>query len=124
MEDKAMSYSVTLRGKDALKGFAISLVMWIVGTIWAAYVLSVLWSWFVIPTLHVTKLSIPVAIGLMLIVRFVAAPFGQLAQRTGVHDTSSADRFDPIDFFDLQFNLYILPPLLALGMGWIVTFWL
>lgn len=47
-------------------------IAFIVGPIWSGYVLSILWSWFVVPSLHVPTISVPVAIGFALVVRFLA----------------------------------------------------
>jgi hypothetical protein len=44
----------------------------IVGPIWSGYVLSILWSWFVVPSLHAPAISVAVAIGFALVVRFLA----------------------------------------------------
>lgn len=37
--------------------------------IWSGFVASILWAWFVVPFFHVPLLSIPLAIGLDLVVR-------------------------------------------------------
>jgi hypothetical protein len=41
-------------------------------TIWPAFILTYLWSWFVVPWVHLPPLSLGYAYGLMLIVGFVA----------------------------------------------------
>lgn len=38
---------------------------------WSGFVLSMCWAWFVVPTFGVREISIPVALGLTLIVRVV-----------------------------------------------------
>lgn len=40
----------------------------VAGSIWSGYVFSVMWGWFVVPYFHLPAISIPVAIGVGLIV--------------------------------------------------------
>lgn len=47
-----------------LLGLASSIIGWL----YSGFVLSVLWGWFVVPVFHLPALTIPVAIGLGLIV--------------------------------------------------------
>lgn len=42
-------------------------------TILSGYVLSVLWGWFIVPTFGLPLLTIPVAIGVMLVVAYLEA---------------------------------------------------
>lgn len=47
----------------------------VVGTIFYAFVFNNLWTWFIVPTFYLPKLSLPVAYGITLTVRFmVVAP--------------------------------------------------
>jgi multisubunit Na+/H+ antiporter MnhB subunit len=39
--------------------------------IWNGYVLSVLWRWFMVPTFHLPTLSIPVAIGIAMVISYL-----------------------------------------------------
>ena len=45
----------------------IALVSAITGTVWSGYVITLLWKWFVVPTFGLPLLSIPLAIGLALL---------------------------------------------------------
>lgn len=47
----------------------ITSIVW--GTIWFGYVLSVLWSWFIVTSFGLPVLKIPVMIGIALIIRFI-----------------------------------------------------
>lgn len=40
-------------------------------TIWSGYVLSLLWQWFITATFEIPSLSMPAAIGLALVVRYL-----------------------------------------------------
>lgn len=42
-----------------------------VSAIWYGYVLSIVWGWFITPTLGPPRLSIPAAIGVAAAVRFI-----------------------------------------------------
>ena len=44
------------------------LAICLLGPIWSGYVLSILWTWFLVPTFHIHTITIPCAIGLNLIV--------------------------------------------------------
>jgi hypothetical protein len=46
----------------------IAMVLAIPAAIWNAFVLKMLWGWFVAPIFHLPTLTIPVAIGISLIV--------------------------------------------------------
>ena len=47
-------------------------------TIWFGYVLSILWVWFIIPAFHVQPLTIPLAIGVALTVRYIIMSSSQI----------------------------------------------
>lgn len=79
----------------------------VLGAIWKAYVLSVLWAWFVVSTFGVPVLSIPVAIGVIMIVRFVQ---GQPKKNEN----------DVDEGLSAAFGKAFLTPLAVLGIGWIV----
>ena len=46
-------------------------------TIWRGYVLSVLWAWFIVPLFGLPALSIPLAIGLMVIVSMARGDYAE-----------------------------------------------
>lgn len=74
---------------------------------WRAYVLTVLWSWFIVATFAVPALSVPAAIGLFITV----------AMFRNRKKENSADEKESIGE---QLAIQALIPLLLLGMGWIV----
>ena len=90
---------------------ALIIIFWAItiiafAAILRGYVLSVLWSWFVIPTFSLPPLSIPVAIGIGLILAFTT-------HQTSIkkEDKSAGERFADA----------IINPLMLLLIGWIVT---
>jgi hypothetical protein len=85
-------------------------IAFIVGPIWSGYVLSVLWSWFVVPSLHAPAISVAVAIGFALVVRFLAP-------------TSSSESDDDKTFaghVGTVLGYSLLYPAVALGFGAVV----
>ena len=73
------------------------------------WVLSILWGWFVVPTFNLPQLSIPIAIGLALVVGFLAHQSIDVKspERTG------AEKWAHIAMF-------FVSPLLSLLFGYIV----
>lgn len=53
---------------SALAGCLLLIVTFVAGTILRGWVLSVLWGWFVVPFFGLTMLSIPLALGISLLV--------------------------------------------------------
>lgn len=70
------------------------------------YVLSVLWGWFIVPTFGLPGISIPIAIGIGIILSFTT------------HQISAAREKQSTG--DHVFNI-VAHPLLVLLIGWIVT---
>lgn len=91
----------------ALAFLASIIVLVVISSILRGYVLSVLWGWFVVPTFGLPALSIPIAIGISLILAFTT------------HQISVKKEEDKS--FGTQFSNIILHPLLVLAIGWIVT---
>ena len=91
----------------ALAFLASIIVLVVISSILRGYVLSVLWGWFVVPTFGLPALSIPIAIGISLILAFTT------------HQISVKKEEDKS--FGTQFSNIILYPLLTLAIGWIVT---
>jgi hypothetical protein len=70
-----------------------------------AYVLTVLWSWFIVSTFHLPALTIYAAMGLTLVVAYL----------TKQPDFTGQE----IDDYATKMKVYgIIRPLLALFMGW------
>ena len=69
--------------------------------------LSTLWGWFVVPTLHAPQLSIPVALGIALIMSMV----------TGPHEDRKLDEMIEQDKHVAAFTTVLLRPLFCLLIG-------
>jgi hypothetical protein len=90
----------------------------ILAAIWGGYVLSVIWQWFIVPTFNAPVLSIPIALGIWLVVSYVVTPRGIYSyvsrenKKNGVTDD---------ELLVQELVMAFLFPLLALFMGWIYT---
>lgn len=98
---------------------AMAIALLVGGTIFAiivsvllnGYVLSVLWGWFIVPVFGLPALSIPVAIGLALVVSF-------LTKDVTIDDSSDKQNAGK------KLVVIMLRPLLVLFTGWIVKQWM
>lgn len=88
--------------------FAIFLIAIVRG-----WVMTVLWSWFVVPTFHLPELSIPVAIGLSLMIGMFIAK--RISAEKSEQKKSSSELVGEI--LGVGFG----GPLLVLFFGWIIT---
>lgn len=75
-------------------------------SIWGGYVFSVLWSWFVVVAFGLPTLSIPLAIGVTMIARYVTMEIPKQK-----------------DDNEVGYAIFMswLKPLIFLGVGYIVT---
>ncbi|MCU4119322.1 hypothetical protein [Variovorax sp. N23] len=73
---------------------------------WRGYVLSILWGWFMVPAFGLPGLTVPLAIGLALVIGF-------LTER-------SAKKKEDFDW-GIAIAQLIFSPAIALLIGWIVT---
>jgi hypothetical protein len=55
---------------EILGKIALCLILGIPGYIYNGYIFSILWEWFIVSTFNLPVLSIPVAIGISLVIRF------------------------------------------------------
>jgi len=90
----------------------------VVSSIWRGYVFSVLWKWFVVSfaaTVGVTVplLSIPVAIGIAMVVSFLTYQY-----QYSKDDRSEAEKLGG------AFAIALVYPALVLLCGWVVTLFL
>lgn len=83
------------------------------GVIWRGYAFSVLWGWFVMPYFGVAALSIPVAIGLTMVVSFLTYQF-----------THTEDNRSSREKIIEGITIGLLHPAFALLFGWVVTLFL
>jgi hypothetical protein len=98
---KAIGYTATIIG------------LMFFSAIFSGYALSVLWDWFVVPYFGVAAISIPLAIGLALIVQYLT------------HQEQKTEPGKDVASILIEgFVRAIFKPLFALAFGWIVTLWL
>ena len=86
-----------------IPGFATLIAL---AAVWRGYVLSVLWGWFMVPGFGVGPLSIPLAIGLSMLI-------GMLTNHRTMKETEDPDK----KWYPLL--AITLSPLLALVLGWV-----
>ncbi len=104
--------SVSAMAPIVLAGFLALCLTAAAVMVWSGYVLSLLWGWFLVPTFGFPVLSIPAAIGLALIVRYLTA------HKTDVtKDKTKDERI-------AEWGVAFLWPALALLVGWIVKHWM
>lgn len=85
------------------------------GTVWGGWVLSVLWGWFLVPTLGVPSIGVVQAMGVHLMMGFLT------------HQSHMSDRGDDVDFSQVYgFVLLnsLLFPATALVMGYAIQFFM
>lgn len=98
-----------------LGGFVLVVALMVVSAICNGYALSVLWGWFIVPVFNLPQLSIPVAIGVALVVGYLTK-----------QETNSSDTEDK-SFGELMakgFAISIAKPAVALLFGWVVHFFI
>lgn len=83
--------------------FGIPAIM-ALSAIWRGYALSIIWGWFMVPTFGLPALSIPVAIGLSVVVGMLTS-----------HAMKTDDKQSPVAAVLIAF----LVPVFALLIGWI-----
>jgi len=91
-------------GKGAF-GFAV----FIVGIVLKGWVLTMLWAWFVAGTFNLPLLTTPNAAGLVLVVRYTTL---------NINATTKEESFPKQAFTTIAF------PLIALGFGWVIRWWM
>ena len=112
--------NLSCRKRRIIVGFIILVVFVstvVVLSILRGWVLSILWGWFVVP-LGVPALSIPMAIGIAVTISFLIF---NPNDRDNKMDFSTKSGID--EAVSKMVNA-ILYPFIALGIGWIVTFFL
>ena len=99
------------KNKETLVAMIVLIVVELVSAVGASilsgYVLATMWAWFVVTSLHVAPLSLPAAIGIGMMVRYLT------------YKNPAEDKEDP-DFGKMIIMWYTLP-LAALFGGWVVT---
>jgi len=87
----------------------------VIGAIWRGYVLSVLWTWFIVATFGAQPIGIAAAIGIALLWGFLCANHAKEKDDSG--DTA-------VKKFIAGIAEMILAPAFSLFVGWIVKHWL
>lgn len=77
-----------------------------ISSIWSGYVMTVLWSWFIVPVFALPMLGLAQAIGVKLLCNMILA-------KVPSNDKSDGD-------FARVVGYAVLVPLLALTIGWVV----
>lgn len=95
-----------------LHSFIGGFVTAVLGSMLSGYALSVMWSWFMVPTFGLPNLSIPAALGLCLVVRYMT-----MERRKTKED---GEKLKPGERTAESFAI----PLLFLGVGWVIQQWM
>ena len=95
-------------------------VMFIIGLVVAAiimraWVTTILWSWFIVPVFHVPELTLPMAMGISLVI-------GMFITMQATKDIDIKSGKEAV--FQKVFEKSFLEPLVTLGVGWIITLFL
>lgn len=85
-------------------------IVMVFGTIFSGYALSILWGWFIVKTFNAPALTIPIAIGISMIVNYLTQSI----------DTKKNDDSATIILIKAIF-VSILKPGFALLFGWVVV---
>ena len=97
-------------------GYITAFIMFLVlSSVYSGYALSILWDWFVVPTLNLEPISIPIAIGLAIVVSYLT------------NHTDSTQENNGDTFSEILLNLIgrtLVKPTMALFIGWVVTFFI
>ena len=93
-------------GMAALIGAVIA-----VGAILNGFVLTILWGWFIVPTFHLSPLSIPAAIGIAMVTGYLTHQYAP--------DVEEKERSDGEKILRATLMI-VLRPLAVLGIGYVV----
>jgi len=88
-----------------------TLIVIVGGSIVGGWALSVMWGWFVVPLFNVPAFGIAQAVGLMCVI-------GMIVPRPNVN--SDGKKYDTIEVIVMSFVAAFVPPLVSVGIGWIV----
>jgi hypothetical protein len=81
----------------------------VAGYLWKGYVLSILWGWFIVPFFGLAPLTVPMAIGVVLIASFLTSRYLHIE-----------DERRPSEKLASVAGHEFLYPAVVLGVGWIV----
>ena len=93
-----------------LGGITGVFVLIVGGSLWRGFVLTQLWSWFIVPIFHAPHLALVPAIGVALVVGFLAP---------SSRHKKDKDKTVLEDWVETTVYVALIPAL-SLGMGWVV----
>lgn len=94
---------------DAAIGCLLFLISLPLGALWAGYVLSILWGWFIVPTFEARPLAVLPAIGVAMVVGYLTK-----------QESATKDERSTGEKFAYSFAFMFLHPLIALAFGWVL----
>jgi hypothetical protein len=89
----------------------LAVLLGVVGVTFSGYALSILWGWFIVETFNAPQISIPVAIGISIIIDY-------LSKQTTSTDADDEDYWDKVG---KSIGESLMKPAVVLLFGWIVT---
>lgn len=98
----------------AILVYAGLMLLVIIGAVWNAYVLTILWEWFVVPTFDLPLLSLIPAIGIVMTVSYL----------THQYIPNVAEQGSKWEKLSRPYVYIALKPALALVFGWTVKQWM
>lgn len=97
----------------ALFAILLFIAVTAIGAIYEGFILQTMWAWFIVPTFGLPALSIPVAIGICLIMAFL----------THQIPPKSEPGREMQDSLSRMFNGFLLSTAIFF-VGWVVTFFM
>lgn len=88
------------------------LILFVPSMLWSAYVLSILWGWFMTPIFGLPSLSIAAAIGVRLVISFTTYQYSKRDETT-----TPSEQLDRVIF-------QLVSPALVLLIGYIAKQWM
>lgn len=92
------------------------------GAAWGGYIFSILWKWFVVTTFQVSPISVPAAIGITLMVKYMTLGDIMAFYERNVEPDTDEDA-ESKSLIALA-TMAALLPVAVLGMGWMVSLFL
>lgn len=103
---------------------SLSVGLMVVGVLGRAFALTLLWTWFVVPTFGAEPLSLPVAAGLITLTYLVFAPkrdpgnLRALRQRKETEEEDESSLRESLQQISYGLLHELMIPALAIAIGW------
>jgi hypothetical protein len=94
-------------GWETFGKVAVGALLIVASSVFRGWILTLLWAWFVVPQFHLSQLTIPIAIGLALILGYLTQP------NIGTKEPEKTS-------WAATFLASFIGPIITLGVGWIV----